>query len=204
MNTQFFLSHSPSAFIHSYLLSSLSAEKGLHHSLHCLSPTEQAGRMSDMDDDDSMDYGFEYSEEEEEEEDVDIENQYYNSKGALESAPEEALEGFKGVVRMEAEGAGKGEWGFKALKQVVKIRFRLGQSKEMLADYRCAYIDRMSNCFILACVRPLVADMCVRTSVFRPEKRVHFVIDDDDNNDITSPPPRALTACLCVRMCLRV
>ena len=29
------------------------------------------------------DYGFEYSDEEVQEEDVDIENQYYNSKGAL-------------------------------------------------------------------------------------------------------------------------
>lgn len=30
-----------------------------------------------------VDYGFEYSDEEPEEEDVDVENQYYNSKGAL-------------------------------------------------------------------------------------------------------------------------
>ena len=29
------------------------------------------------------DYGFEYSDEEAEEQDVDIENNYYNSKGAL-------------------------------------------------------------------------------------------------------------------------
>ena len=72
----------------------------------------------------------------------------------------EALEGFKGVVRMEAEGGGKGEWGFKALKQVVKIRFRMGQSKEMLADYRCA-LNRslMCRCLLLACVRQLAADM---------------------------------------------
>ena len=36
--------------------------------------------MSDIEDD----YGFEYSDDEElDEEDIDIENQYYNSKGAL-------------------------------------------------------------------------------------------------------------------------
>eukprot|EP00798_Chlamydomonas_sp_ICE-L_P021234 gene21234-28150_t len=61
-----------------------------------------------MSDDDMEDYGFEYSEEEQEEEDVDIENQYYNSKGLLESEdPTEAIEGFDQVVKMEEE---KGEW----------------------------------------------------------------------------------------------
>ncbi len=59
--------------------------------------------MSDMED-----YGFEYSDEEYGEEDVDIENQYYNSKGQLESEEyQEALQGFQQVVKMEGE---KGEW----------------------------------------------------------------------------------------------
>lgn len=81
------------------------------------------------------DYGFEYSDEEPEEEDVDIENQYYNSKGAMRCGawrricllalsaptphgctcagmlegedPREALEGFKQVLKMEQD---KGEW----------------------------------------------------------------------------------------------
>lgn len=81
----------------------------------------------------------EYSDESQEEEDVDIENQYYNSKGLLETSPREALAGFQGVVQMESGSSsdgGKGEWGFKALKQVVKIRYRLNENKEMLADYR--------------------------------------------------------------------
>ena len=70
---------------------------------------------------------------------MDIENQYYNSKGLLETSPREALAGFQGVVQMESGSSsdgGKGEWGFKALKQVVKIRYRLNENKEMLADYR--------------------------------------------------------------------
>jgi len=59
--------------------------------------------MSDMED-----YGFEYSDDDYEEEDVDIENQYYNSKGLLESEEfQEALQGFEQVVKMEE---GKGEW----------------------------------------------------------------------------------------------
>ena len=28
--------------------------------------------------------------------------------------------------------------GFKALKQIVKLRYKLGQTKEMLESYRCA------------------------------------------------------------------
>ena len=83
------------------------------------------------------DYGFEYSDEDsQEEEDVDVENQYYNSKGLLESGDhnaQEALEGFAAVVQMESE---KGEWGFKALKQTVKLHFKLGNRKEMMTSYR--------------------------------------------------------------------
>ena len=39
------------------------------------------------------------------------------------------------VLTME-QGPGPGEWGFKALKQIVKLRQRLGQREEMLAAYR--------------------------------------------------------------------
>ncbi|EFJ28052.1 hypothetical protein SELMODRAFT_170816 [Selaginella moellendorffii] len=87
-----------------------------------------------MDSDADMeDYGFEYSEEDPEEQDVDIENQYYNSKGFVEADPRGALKGFAEVVKMEEE---KGEWGFKALKQTVKVHFRLGTYKEMMDAYR--------------------------------------------------------------------
>ncbi|KAE8649470.1 hypothetical protein Csa_017890 [Cucumis sativus] len=89
------------------------------------------------------DYGFEYSDDEPEEQDVDIENQYYNSKasfdpicsliGLVETDPEGALAGFAEVVRMEPE---KAEWGFKALKQTVKLYYRLGRYKEMMDSYR--------------------------------------------------------------------
>ncbi|XP_022892481.1 COP9 signalosome complex subunit 2-like [Olea europaea var. sylvestris] len=82
---------------------------------------------------DMEDYGFEYSDEEPEEEDVVIENQYYNSKGLVETDPEAALEGFAKVVRMEPD---KAEWGFKALKQTVKLYYKLGKYKEMMDAYR--------------------------------------------------------------------
>lgn len=79
------------------------------------------------------DYGFEYSDEEPEEEDVNIENQYYNSKGLVDSDADEALAGFREVVRMEGD---KGEWGFKSLKQIVTLQLKLKQHDEMLASYR--------------------------------------------------------------------
>ncbi|KAK6776274.1 hypothetical protein RDI58_027275 [Solanum bulbocastanum] len=82
---------------------------------------------------DMEDYGFEYSDEEPEEQDVDIENQYYNSKGLAETDPVAALEGFAEVVRMEPE---KADWGFKALKQTVKLYYKLGKYKEMMDAYR--------------------------------------------------------------------
>ena len=68
------------------------------------------------------DYGFAYSDDEVAEEDADIENAYYSAKGALEdggggeAGARAALAGFQEVLAMEA-GA-RGDWGFKALKQV--------------------------------------------------------------------------------------
>ena len=80
-----------------------------------------------------IDYGFEYSDEDTEEENVDIENQYYHAKESLEGGEhEDALEGFAKVVDMQEE---KQEWGFKALKQIVKLRFKLNQHQEMMEAY---------------------------------------------------------------------
>lgn len=80
------------------------------------------------------DYGFEYSEEEQDEEDVDIENQYYNAKGMQDADdPREAIDGFNTVVTMEGS---KGEWGFKALKQLVKLYYRLKKYDKMMESYR--------------------------------------------------------------------
>jgi COP9 signalosome complex subunit 2 len=81
-----------------------------------------------MSDDDFMqasdeEYDFEYEDEEEEESgDVDIENKYYNAKQTKTSDPEEAVAEFLGIPALEPE---KGEWGFKALKQAIKLEFKL-------------------------------------------------------------------------------
>lgn len=54
---------------------------------------------------------------------MDLENQYYNSKALKEDEPQAALLSFQKVL--ELEGGDKGEWGFKALKQMIKINFKL-------------------------------------------------------------------------------
>jgi COP9 signalosome complex subunit 2 len=89
-----------------------------------------------MSDDDFMqasdeEYDFEYEDEEEEDSgDVDIENKYYNAKQTKTSDPEEAVGEFLGIPALEPE---KGEWGFKALKQAIKLEFKL-QRYEKVRD----------------------------------------------------------------------
>lgn len=95
--------------------------------------------MSDIDDDfmcddDDDDYGLEYSEDSNSEPDVDLENQYYNSKALKEEAPQDALKSFQKVL--DLENGEKGEWGFKALKQMIKLNFKLQNYQEMMTRYK--------------------------------------------------------------------
>lgn len=53
-----------------------------------------------------------------------MENKYYNAKQMKADAPEEAIEEFLGVPALEEE---KGDWGFKGLKQAIKLEFTLGR-----------------------------------------------------------------------------
>lgn len=72
---------------------------------------------------DVFSYDFEYEEDDEEENgDVDIENKYYNAKQMKTSDPEGAIEEFLGLPTLEKE---KGDWGFKGLKQAIKLEFKL-------------------------------------------------------------------------------
>lgn len=82
---------------------------------------------------DEEDYGFEYETASEEEQDVDIENQYYNAKSLRDTDSAAALAAFEQVIAMETE---KGEWGFKSLKQIIKMLFRQGRYSEVIARYK--------------------------------------------------------------------
>lgn len=83
-----------------------------------------------MSDDDFMqesdeEYDFEFSDADDNEEDsgdVDIENKYYNAKQMKASDPEDAIKEFLDVTAQEEE---KGDWGFKGLKQAIKLEFKL-------------------------------------------------------------------------------
>merc|ERR1711973_213215 len=77
---------------------------------------------------------LEYSEDSNSEPDVDLENQYYNSKSLKENNPKGALESFQRVL--DLENGEKGEWGFKALKQMIKINFRLQNYVAMMSRYK--------------------------------------------------------------------
>ncbi|KAI5710924.1 COP9 signalosome complex subunit 2 [Diaphorina citri] len=94
--------------------------------------------MSDCEDtfmcDEEEDYGLEYSEDSNSEPDVDLENQYYNSKALKEDDPKAALQSFQKVLDLES--GERGEWGFKALKQMIKINFKLSNYKEMMSRYK--------------------------------------------------------------------
>ncbi|KAG5952541.1 hypothetical protein E4U53_000616 [Claviceps sorghi] len=76
-------------------------------------------------------YDFEYEEDEEDDSgDVDIENKYYNAKQMKTADPEDAVAEFLGIQSLEQE---KGEWGFKGLKQAIKLEVKLGKYDESQA-----------------------------------------------------------------------
>ncbi|TEB38684.1 PCI-domain-containing protein [Coprinellus micaceus] len=99
-----------------------------------------------MDDDDAdymqgsddEDYGFDYSDNDEDADEsgsVDLENMYYVAKSKKEENPDVALEQFRTIVEKEKEDE-KGDWGFKALKQMTKLLYlTLRRPSEALKTY---------------------------------------------------------------------
>jgi len=82
---------------------------------------------------DDADYGLQYSDDSGSEPDVQLENQYYAAKGLKSDGDtNEALKAFNRVLELETE---KGDWGFKALKQMVKLTFTLENWETMLEYY---------------------------------------------------------------------
>lgn len=88
--------------------------------------------MSDDELMDNEDYDLEYDDSEPDVE-ADLENQYYNSKTLKEDDPNSALASFHRVLELEEE---KGDWGFKALKQIMKLEFHMGRYSEMMDHYQ--------------------------------------------------------------------
>jgi COP9 signalosome complex subunit 2 len=76
---------------------------------------------------------------------VDLENQYYNSKSLKEKDPNASLVSFQKVLDLEA--GEKGEWGFKALKQMIKINFRLVSFIQIYYLNMLCHVIIIPNCF---------------------------------------------------------
>lgn len=93
--------------------------------------------MSDDDDfmqDSEEEYDFEYEDDDEEQSgDVDIENKYYNAKQLKGDEPEAAIDEFLGIPALEEE---KGDWGFKGLKQAIKLEFKLARYDKAVEHYK--------------------------------------------------------------------
>ncbi|KAI9842980.1 MAG: hypothetical protein M1837_006717 [Sclerophora amabilis] len=86
-----------------------------------------------MQDSDPEQYDFEYEDDDEEDNaNVDIENRYYNAKQMKASNPEEAVEEFLAIPSLEPE---KADWGFKGLKQAIKLEFKLKQYDKAIDHY---------------------------------------------------------------------
>lgn len=69
-------------------------------------------------------FDFEYEDDDEEDSgDVDIENKYYNAKQLKLTDANAAIEEFLGIPALEEE---KGDWGFKGLKQAIKLEYKEG------------------------------------------------------------------------------
>ncbi|CAL1694252.1 unnamed protein product [Somion occarium] len=85
---------------------------------------------------DDEDYGFDYSDDDDDANQAgsaDVENMYYTAKSKKEDNPEQAVKEFRAIVDQEEE---KGDWGFKALKQMTKLLFlTLHRPTEALQTY---------------------------------------------------------------------
>uniref|UniRef100_A0AC34FU45 PCI domain-containing protein n=1 Tax=Panagrolaimus sp. ES5 TaxID=591445 RepID=A0AC34FU45_9BILA len=79
------------------------------------------------------DYELEYSDDSGSEPDVNLENQYYVAKGLkADNDLRGALEAFQSVLDLEDQ---KGDWGFKSLKQMVKVCHILEEHEKMINYY---------------------------------------------------------------------
>ncbi len=73
-------------------------------------------------------FDFEYEDDGEEENgSPDIENKYYSAKSLKTENPDEAIKDFLEIPALEQAEGDKGDWGFKALKQAIKVQISNGR-----------------------------------------------------------------------------
>ncbi|KAK6908306.1 hypothetical protein I203_102307 [Kwoniella mangroviensis CBS 8507] len=91
--------------------------------------------MEDAADDEEYDFDYDDDDDEEDMDGAgDVENQYYKAKALKEDDSEGALKAFRTIVDDQPE---KGEWGFKALKQMTKMNYlHLHRPEKAIETYR--------------------------------------------------------------------
>jgi COP9 signalosome complex subunit 2 len=90
--------------------------------------------MEDAADDEEYDFDYDDDDDGMDDDGGDEENQYYRAKALKDDDSEAALKAFRAIVDGQD---GKGEWGFKALKQMTKMNFlHLHRPDESLKTYR--------------------------------------------------------------------
>ncbi|KAK2741358.1 hypothetical protein FQN57_005642 [Myotisia sp. PD_48] len=87
-----------------------------------------------MQDSDQEEYDFEYEDADDDESgDIGIENKYYNAKQIKADNPQEAIDEFLEVPALEQD---KSEWGFKGLKQAIKLEYRMSRYDDAVEHYK--------------------------------------------------------------------
>jgi len=97
---------------------------------------EDAFMLEGDGEDGAEEYDFQYESDGDEDvaADVNVENRYYNAKALREEGDtSKAMEEFRGVVDAQEE---QGDWGFKALKQMVKLHFRGDDREGTMRTYK--------------------------------------------------------------------
>lgn len=121
---------------------------------------------------------------------VALENAYYNSKGLRETDVDEAVQSFEQVIIQEQEELRKnnsakkyGTWGFKSLKQLVKLHIRGEKHQEMVKHY-----ERLLECIAEGEVSPSAVEkgingMIDRVSSLYQGSSVRDNVNDDQDMD---------------------
>ncbi len=139
----------------------------------------------DDEQDEEMEDKFEYTDEEEEADDGEIkmENDYYNAKGLRDTNVTEAIQAFEKVITADSEqvssqGKKFGLWSFKAMKQLIKLHLRTGNSSEILRHY-----ERMMECISEGSISPNAVEKGVNGML----DRISSILQGNSSSRVKDP-----------------
>ena len=139
----------------------------------------------DDEQDEEMEDKFEYTDEEEEADDgeIKLENDYYNAKGLRDTSVTEAIQAFEKVITTDSEQAtsqGKkfGLWSFKAMKQLIKLHLRTGNSSEILRHY-----ERLMECISEGSISPNAVEKGVNGML----DRISSILQGNSSSRVKDP-----------------